>query len=64
MPQRFKSNALPGLMLVIIVFWALSAVLMLTGTLGAANRIEERVNTIVADVDPIDTELDTVPILT
>lgn len=64
MQQRFKSNALPGLMLVIIVFWALSAVLMLTGTLGAANRIEERVNTINSDVAPIDTELDTVPILT
>lgn len=64
MQQRFKSNALPGLMLVIIVIWALSAVLMLTGTLGAANRIEERVNTINSDVAPIDTELDTVPILT
>jgi len=62
--QRFKSNALPGLMLVIIVFWALSAVLMLTGTLGAANRIDERVKTINSDVAPIDTELDTVPILT
>jgi methyl-accepting chemotaxis protein len=64
MQQRFKSNALPGLMLVIIVFWALSAVLMLTGTLGAANRIDERVTTITSDVSPIDTELDTVPILT
>jgi len=64
MQQRFKSNALPAVMLVIIVFWALSAVLMLTGTLGAANRIDERVQTIVGDVGPIDTELDTVPILT
>lgn len=63
MQQRFKSNALPGLMLVIIVFWALSAVLMLTSTLGSANRIEQRVNGINADVAPIDTKLDTVPIL-
>jgi len=61
--QRFKSNALPGLMLVIIVFWALSAVLMLTGTLGAANRINERVKHITADVTPIASELTTVPIL-
>jgi outer membrane murein-binding lipoprotein Lpp len=51
-------------MLVIIVFWALSAVLMLTGTLGAANRIEERVNHINGDVGPINEKLDTVAILT
>lgn len=61
--QRFKSNALPGLMLVIIIFWALSAVLMLTGTLGAANKIKERVDSINTDVAPIKTKLDTVPIL-
>lgn len=63
MQQRFKSNALPGVMLVIIVVWALSAVLMLTSTLGSANRIDQRVETINADVAPIDAKLDTVPIL-
>lgn len=61
--QRFKSNALPGLMLVIIVFWALSAVLMLTSTLGNADKILERVNSINADVGPVNKKLDTVPIL-
>lgn len=64
MQERWKSNALPGLMLVIIVFWALSAVLMLTSTAASADRIDSRVKTIVGDVGPIDQELDTVPILT
>lgn len=61
--QRLKSNALPGVMLVIIVIWALSAVLMLTSTLASAQRIEDHVNTINGDVAPINTELDTVPVL-
>lgn len=63
MQQRFKSNALPGVMLVIIVIWALSAVLMLTSTLGSARSIEQKVDTINSDVGPIDEKLDTVPIL-
>lgn len=63
MQQRYQFNGLPAFMLVIIIFWALSAVLMLTSTLGSANRILERVNIINSDVGPIDTELDTVPIL-
>ncbi|MGH3796434.1 MAG: hypothetical protein ACRDSP_16265 [Pseudonocardiaceae bacterium] len=61
--ERFKSNALPGLMLVIIVFWALAAVLMLTSTLGSAESIKNRVDSINSDVAPIHTKLDTVPIL-
>ncbi|MGH8574718.1 MAG: hypothetical protein ACREX8_19430, partial [Gammaproteobacteria bacterium] len=63
MQQRFKSNALPGIMLVIIIVWALSAVLMLTSTLGSAQSIEKKVDRINSDVGPIDTELDTVPVL-
>lgn len=63
MQQRYQFNGLPALMLVIIIFWALSAVLMLTSTLGSANRIDERVKVINSDVSPIDSELDTVPIL-
>lgn len=61
--QRLTSSALPGVMLVIIVIWALAAVLMLTSTLGAANRIEQHVDSINSDVGPIDAELDTVPVL-
>lgn len=63
MQQRLKFSALPAVMLVFIVFWALSAVLMLTSTLGSAQRIDERVKVINSDVGPIDEELNTVPIL-
>jgi methyl-accepting chemotaxis protein len=61
--QRLTSNALPGAMLVFIIVWALSAVLMLTSTLGSASRIDEKVATIKGDVGSINTELDTVPVL-
>lgn len=64
MQERFKSNALPAVMLVIIVFWALSAVLMLTSTLASADKIDKRVKVITNDAGPIDQELDTVPVLT
>jgi len=63
MQKRLQFNGLPALMLVVVIFWALSAVLMLTSTLGSANRIDERVKVINSDVAPIDEELDTVPIL-
>lgn len=63
MPRQSGSNALPGLMLVIIVIWALSAVLMLTSTLSAADRIDKNVTQIRADVEPIDEKLQTVPVL-
>lgn len=63
MQQRLKSNALPGVMLVIIVFWALSAVLLLTSTLGAAQSIDKTVEVINSDVGPIDEKLNTVPVL-
>lgn len=61
--QRLKSNALPGVMLVIIIIWALSAVLMLTSTLASAERIQNHVDHIDGDVGPINTKLDTVPVL-
>lgn len=65
MPQRqaLKSNALPGAMLVFIILWALTAVLLLASTLGSASRIDEKVVSIREDITPIDTELDTVPVL-
>ena len=45
-----------GIALVIIVAWALAAVLMLTGTLVAAQQIDSRVADIVEDTGPIKTE--------
>jgi uncharacterized phage infection (PIP) family protein YhgE len=50
-------------MLVIVVLWALTAVIFLTGILAAANRIESRVGVINASLTPINSKLNTVPIL-
>ncbi len=61
--RRLSSNALPGIMLVIIIFWALFAVLLLTGILSTANRIESRVGVINDSVTPIDSKLDDVVVL-
>ncbi len=52
--------ALPGLMLVVIIFWALAAVLMLTGTLINAREIQDDVVAINEQVSPIDDDLDNV----
>ena len=52
--------ALPGLLLVLIIFWALAAVLMLTGTLINAREIDDDVRVINKQVQPIDKELDNV----
>jgi len=57
------STMLPGLLLVIVIFWALAAVLMLTGTLINAREIDETVDVIneeVAASDGIDEDLDNV----
>src|SRR5918997_1523627 len=57
------ATMLPGVMLVIIIFWALAAVLMLTGTLINAREIEDTVEVIngeVATTDGIDKDLDNV----
>lgn len=53
-------RGLAGTALVIIISWALAAVLMLTGTLIAAQQIDDRVATIVNEVSPIDEDLDSV----
>src|SRR5918997_1791515 len=52
--------ALPGLLLVIVIFWALAAVLMLTGTLINAREIEDDVAVINNQVTPIDEDLDNI----
>src|SRR3978361_1695539 len=62
--RRLTSQALPGIMLVIVVLWALLAVIFLTGILASANRIENRVGIINSEVGPISNKLTTVPILT
>lgn len=60
-PMRARDQrGLAGTILVIAIAWALSAVLMLTGTLIAAQEIDERVATIVGEVSPIDQDLDAV----
>jgi len=57
------ATMLPGLLLVIVIFWALAAVLMLTGTLINAREIDDTVEVIngeVSSTDGIDKDLDSV----
>jgi hypothetical protein len=61
--RRLTSQALPGIMLVIVILWALTAVIFLTGILAAANRIESRVGVINSSLSPINTKLNAVPVL-
>lgn len=55
-----REDGLAGVSLVIIIGWALAAVLMLTGTLVAAQRIDGSVATITGEVSEIDKDLDAV----
>ncbi|MGI8864546.1 MAG: hypothetical protein ACR2JH_09150 [Solirubrobacteraceae bacterium] len=48
---------LAGGILVIVIAWALAAVLMLTGTLTNTSQINDRVKQVNAQVDPIDKNL-------
>jgi len=52
--------ALPGIVLVIVIAWALAAVLMLTGTLINAREIKDDVTVINNQVSPIDKDLQSV----
>lgn len=61
--RRLTSQALPGIMLVIVVLWALTAVIFLTGILATANRIESRVNVINSALTPTAKKLTVLPIL-
>lgn len=61
--RRLTSPALPGIMLVIIILWALTAVIFLTGTLAAAVRIESRVGQINSSLTPINSKLNALPVL-
>jgi hypothetical protein len=61
--RRLTFQALPAIMLVIVILWALTAVIFLTGILAAANRIESRVGVINSSLTPINAKLNTVPVL-
>jgi methyl-accepting chemotaxis protein len=52
--------SLPGIVLVVVIVWALAAVLMLTGTLVNAREIDNTLPLIKAQVLPIDEDLDNV----
>lgn len=56
---RGERGLAPAL-LVVVIAWALAAVLMLTGTILAAQRIEGRVGSIVGSTSQIDGDLDAV----
>ncbi|HET9257322.1 MAG TPA: hypothetical protein VFO16_19270, partial [Pseudonocardiaceae bacterium] len=47
----------------IVILWALTAVIFLTGILAAANRIESRVGVINSELTPINKKLNTLPVL-
>jgi methyl-accepting chemotaxis protein len=61
--RRLTSPSLPAVMLVIVIIWALVAVIFLTGILAAANRIESRVNVINSSLTPTAHKLTVLPIL-
>jgi methyl-accepting chemotaxis protein len=50
-------------MLVIVILWALTAVIFLTGILATANRIESRVGVINSALTPTAKKLTTLPVL-
>lgn len=53
-------SGLAGIVLVIVILWALGAVLLLTSTLLSARQIDERVVDITSAVGDIDTDTDAV----
>ena len=61
--RRLTSPALPAIMLAIIILWALTAVIFLTGILATANRIESRVHVINSALTPTARKLTTLPVL-
>lgn len=58
-----EEQGLAGTVLVIVIAWALAAVLMLTGTLVAAQQIDTVVANITGTVTEIDDDLDSVAML-
>lgn len=58
--HRAGESGLAPVVLVIVIAWALGAVLMLTGTLVAAQQIEDEVVVITGSVSEIDEDLDAI----
>jgi hypothetical protein len=58
-----EESGIAGLVLVIVIAWALAAVLMLTGTLINAREIDDQVKIINSQVTPIDRDLNNVRLL-
>ena len=56
-PTLGLAPALPGIVLVIVIAWALAAVLILTGTLVNAREIKDDVDVINGQVSPIEKDL-------
>lgn len=59
-PTLGLAPILPGIVLVVVIVWALAAVLMLTGTLVNAREIDDTLPLINKEVKPIDQDLDNV----
>ncbi len=55
---RLGRNALPAIMLFVIILWALAAVFMLTRILASAVEIDDKVAFITTQTSPIDRETD------
>lgn len=64
MERLHEEQGLAGIVLVLVVAWALAAVFMLTQTLVSAQAIENKVGFITHYVSPIDEDLDSVNLLT
>ncbi|HEX2029595.1 MAG TPA: hypothetical protein VHF25_16550 [Nitriliruptorales bacterium] len=60
MRVRTDESGLAAIVLVIVIAWALAAVLMLTGTLLSAREIDDRVVAITGEVSEIDQDLDAI----
>lgn len=59
MGAKHNETGIVGIILTLVIVWALVAVLMLTRTLIAAQQIDTRVTDITASVNSIDTHLNT-----
>ncbi len=59
-PTLGLAPALPGIALVVIIVWALAAVMMLTGTLTNAREIDKTLPLITSQTSPIDKDLDSI----
>lgn len=62
-PGTGRDSGVAAVALVVVIAWALTAVLLLTQTLVAARQIDERVDVIRSEVGSVDLDLDDVALL-